>query len=126
MRMWFPAIAGLMVIGCAAAVLGGSHGSAQVPAAADGFQSEVRGQLAAPTLALGPGRIGATAADVHGPDGRTRVFPSSPNHRNIAYLDITAVDGSLSSCTGTIVGAGVILTAAHCAIGDREDSPTAK
>ena len=123
MRIWFPALAGVMVVGAAAAIFGGSRGSAQAPAAEDsGYSAAVHGQLFAPTRDLLPAVVGVSAADVHGPDTRVRAYPGTGNHKNIVYLEIERNDGSGSSCTGTIVGPGVVLTAAHCGHGSRGDS----
>jgi hypothetical protein len=49
--------------------------------------------------------------------GRLRVLPSDPIHRTIAWLGIVAEDNENVFCSGTIVGHGVVLTAAHCISG---------
>lgn len=58
----------------------------------------------------------ATLADLPSA-GRVRLLPSDPIQRTIAWLGIVTQDNETISCSGTIVGDGVVLTAAHCISG---------
>lgn len=49
--------------------------------------------------------------------GRLRVPTSDPVHRTLAWLEIVTQENEAVSCSGSIVGDGVVLTSAHCIAG---------
>lgn len=46
--------------------------------------------------------------------GKIRVPAADPVHRTLAWLEIVTQENETISCSGTLVGQGVVLTAAHC------------
>jgi hypothetical protein len=111
-------VGGLAVLASAAmaAPVAGDGGSARAPWAANGWA------LAMPTAAVLPpvealeGRSADALADLPSA-GRVRVPTSDPVHRTLAWLEIVTQDNETVSCSGSIVGDGVVLTAAHCIAG---------
>lgn len=51
--------------------------------------------------------------------GQIRVPTSDPVHRTLAWLEIVTQENETIACSGTLVGEGVVLTAAHCIAGAR-------
>jgi hypothetical protein len=78
--------------------------------------------LAAPSAELLPpvgdpgGRAAEALTDLPSA-GRVRVPTADPVHRTLAWLEIVTQDNESISCSGTIVGDGAVLTAAHCIAG---------
>lgn len=49
--------------------------------------------------------------------GKIRVPVADPVHPALAWLEIVSQEDETISCSGTLVGEGVVLTAAHCIVG---------
>ena len=79
------------------------------------------GVLDVPTGGVLPPVEGEVSAAVFGDDGRVRTPASNTSQGAIAWLELEDEDGDKGSCTGTVVGAGVVLTAAHCLVADPDE-----
>lgn len=64
--------------------------------------------VASPDAALREGLADVPSA------GKIRVPQADPVHRTLAWLEIVTQENETVSCSGTLVGEGVVLTSAHC------------
>ena len=99
----------LAAVGLAAVLAEASPGSSASAVEQQRFSAWRQGVVSMSPPVLAP-------ADVFGPDDRRRVLPASPIHRGLVWIG-SLVDGKpYSSCSGVVVGPGVVLTAAHCVV----------
>lgn len=83
-------------------------------AAADDAPSPSTALYDIPERGLLPAQGEVSGAAVHGSDDRLPIDGAEAPWRSVAYLEMQYYGVPIGSCTATVIGDGVLLTAAHC------------